>query len=332
MTGIFAINQGVYAEHGIATFPVRSDKTPAIRRYQLVGLPGSAELARKFTGTNAFGYMTGRVSGVTVLDIDTTDERVVEDAIARHGQPGIITRTASGKSHLLYRHNGERRRIKPWKGLPIDVLGDNGYAIAAPSKLEKGSYEIIHGHLDDLARLKPMAVTGDAPDQSPAARLRGMREHDGRNNALFQAIGPPARDINLAGGSREQLLRIALQLNAQCAEPMENKEVNQIVDSVWGMTLDGRNFIGRPGAFMDITDLDRMIADDPDALLLLMFLRGHQSPRATFMCANGLGRRLGWGEDRLGRARRRLIERGYIRLIRQAGRGSPALFRWDYPY
>jgi hypothetical protein len=113
---------------------------------------------------------------------------------------------------------------------------------------------------------------------------------------------------------------------------MEYKEVSQIVDSVWGMTLDGRNFIGRPGAFVDITDMDRMIVDDQDALILLMFLRGHQSPQATFMCSNGLGKRLGWGEDRVGRARRRLIERGYIKPMRQAGRGSPALFRWAYPY
>jgi hypothetical protein len=63
---------------------------------------------------------------------------------------------ASGKSHLLYRYNGEPRRIRPWKDFPIDVLGDNGYAIAAPSELEKGSYEIIHGQFDDLDLLKPM--------------------------------------------------------------------------------------------------------------------------------------------------------------------------------
>jgi Bifunctional DNA primase/polymerase, N-terminal len=239
VSGIFSTWQPPYAEHGIATFPVDETKRPRIRGWHKVGVGGSAELARKFTNAEALGYVTGRRSNITVLEIDTTDERVAEDAIRRHGQPVIVTRTASGKRHLLYRYNGERRRIRPWPELPIDLLGDNGYALAAPSKITAGSYEIIHGRLDDLDRLKPMAVTGDAPDQSPAARLRGMREHDGRNNALFQAIGPPARDINLAGGSREQLLRIALQLNAQCAEPMENKEVNQIVDSVWGMTLDG---------------------------------------------------------------------------------------------
>src|SRR5262249_46961900 len=58
------------------------------------------------------------------------------------GQPAIIIRTASGKFHHLYRYNGERRRIRPWSELPIDLLGDNGFALAAPSKTTKGSYEI----------------------------------------------------------------------------------------------------------------------------------------------------------------------------------------------
>ena len=329
MSGVFAKWQPKYAARGIATFPIGEAKKPAIKGWPKVGLKYSTALATKFTDADAFGYVTGRPSNVTVLDIDTTQEKIAEDAIRKHGQPTIITRTASGKLHCLYRYNGERRRIRPWgREIPIDVLGDNGYVLAPPSKLEKGSYEIIHGHFDDLDNLKPMAGFEDIQATKPASRLQGMREHDGRNNALFAAIGPTAREINLAGGTYEQLLRIARQLNAQCAEPMEDKEVSQIVDSVWGMTLDGRNFIGRPGAFVDITDMDRMIVDDQDALILLMFLRGHQSPRATFMCSNGLAKRLGWGEDRVGRARRRLIERGYIKPVRQAGRGSPALFRW----
>ena len=202
MSGIFSRWQPRYAEHGIATFPVGEAKKPSIRRWQKVGLKGSAELANKFGDTNALGYVTGRRSNVTVLDIDTTEEKIAEDAIRKHGQPTIITRTASGKLHCLYRYNGERRRIRPWgREIPIDVLGDNGYVLAPPSKLEKGSYEIIHGHFDDLDNLKPMAGFEDIQATKPASRLQGMREHDGRNNALFAAIGPTAREINLAGGT-----------------------------------------------------------------------------------------------------------------------------------
>ena len=157
MSGIFSRWQPRYAEHGIATFPIGEAKKPRIRGWQKVGLKGSTELANKFGDVDALGYVTGRRSNVTVLDIDTTDERVAADAIRQHGQPAIITRTASRKFHLLYRYNGERRRIRPWPELPIDLLGDNGYALAAPSKLATGSYEIIHGHFDDLDRLAPLA-------------------------------------------------------------------------------------------------------------------------------------------------------------------------------
>jgi hypothetical protein len=338
--GVFAQWQPRYAEHGVATFPVGPNKRPLMTNWGRVGLPASAILARKkFAYADAFAYRCGKRSKVTVADVDSTDEKLVAQTIAKHGQPGIITRTASGKFHLLYRWNGERRRIRPWgKGLPIDILGEGkgqgGYAIAAPSRVDGGQYAIIHGHLDDLNRL-PVGVGLDPRAQKATAAnspLRGMVEHDGRNDVLFRIIGPIARDINLAGGTREQLLAIAREHNEQCAEPMQEGEVMQTVDSVWGLTLEGRNYIGRPGAFVDVCDVDRMIGNDQDALMLLMWLRSRQRPQAEFMCANGLGKRLGWGEDRVGRARRRLIERGYIKPVRKAGRGNPALFRWSYPY
>src|SRR5262245_48205219 len=145
MSGIFSMWQPRYAEHGIATFPVSETKRPCVRGWHKIGLGYSTTLAKKFVEANALGYVTGRRSNVTVLDIDTDDQRIAEDAIAHHGQPILVTRTASGKLHLLYRYNGERRRLRPWPELPIDVLGDNGFVLEAPSKFAAGSYEIVHG-------------------------------------------------------------------------------------------------------------------------------------------------------------------------------------------
>src|SRR5262249_56399258 len=103
----------------------------------------------------ALGCVTGARAKFTVLDIDTTDEKVAADAIQKHGQPAVIIRTASGKFHHLHQYNGERRRIRPWPDLPIDVLGDNGYAIGFPARITTGSYEIIHGHPHHPRRLAP---------------------------------------------------------------------------------------------------------------------------------------------------------------------------------
>jgi hypothetical protein len=323
--GIFSTWQPVYAEHGIATFPVTAEKTPATKGYLQTGIPGSTQLAQKFQSANAFGFACGPHSKIALVDIDTKNERALTDALSIYGDTPVISRTASGGFHAWYRYNGERRQIRPAPG--IDILGCGGMAVAPPSQVAKGSYEFIQGCLDDLDRLTPMAGNEVAKAQAHVSPLQGMREHDGRNNALFNAIGPIARTIHQAHGAFDDLLDAARKLNSQCAEPMGDTEVNRTATSVWGMTLEGRNFIGVP----EILCLreEHLEIEDISAFKLLAFLRLHQGPHATFMCTNSLAQKFGWDRERLARARRALIELGYLKPVRQAGRGHPALFKWD---
>ena len=320
---IFRRWQPAYAERGIATFPVTEAKVPGISNWQRVGLKGSSQLAAKFNSADAFGFVTGGRSNITVLDIDTTDEKVVRDAIARHGQPGIVTRTASGKFHLLYRYNGERRRIRPWKPLPIDLLGDNGYAVAAPSRIARGSYEIIHGRLDDVHELAPMAELEslDEPKPAPAAS-DGIRE-GARNNTLWRACMKAAKHCD----DFDALLDFARTRNEEYVLPLGDKEAMRAAHSAWGYTQRGENRFGEHGAWFPIQELTTMFAHQ-DALILLAFLRAHNGPQATFMCANGIAEMLGWRRHRMAAARQRLAELGYLESVKQAGRGHAALFRW----
>lgn len=111
-------------------------------------------MSKRFPGAPALGFYAGSRNKITVLDVDTTDERVLRDAMDRHGVSPLVARTASGKFHSYYKHNHERRKIRPWaeQQLPIDVLGA-GLCIAPPSIASKGRYEIVEGRLDDLERL-----------------------------------------------------------------------------------------------------------------------------------------------------------------------------------
>jgi hypothetical protein len=178
--------QSDYAAHGVATFPVDANKRPMVSRYNKFGLAGSAKIASKFGHAPAIGFMCGRRSGVTVLDVDTTDERVLADAVDRHGNTPVIARSGSGHFQAWYRHAGERRLIRPRRDVPIDILG-GGFVIGPPSQVAKGSYQFIQGSLDDLASLPTL---NDAPRLQPASDLladRGsLREGDGRNNKLFK--------------------------------------------------------------------------------------------------------------------------------------------------
>src|SRR5262245_44331884 len=56
MSGIFSRWQPRYAEHGIPTFPVRSDKKPFVKHWDKLGRKASAQLAEKFQSADALGF------------------------------------------------------------------------------------------------------------------------------------------------------------------------------------------------------------------------------------------------------------------------------------
>lgn len=336
----FVIWQAVYASYGRVTFPVAATKRPMVRGYQKVGPDLSRKWGQVFPSAPGVGLLCGPKSGITELDVDTKEERVLADALDRHGQTPIVIRTASGKYKAWYRHNGERRRIRPWPGVPLDVLGVGGFTVAPPSfNTEYRQYEIIAGKLDDFDHLPAMR---NAPEPKPAATSRlkptdesladsplaDMREGDGRNVALYYAIGRPARDVHAVGGTKNELLEVARRLNAECAEPMTAPEVSRVVDNVWSMTIKGLNHIGQHGAFMQDHEIDDLIGGNQDAFVLLAYLRRHEQPLVTFWIANGLADHLGWTVKRLANARKYLIDRKLVRQIKTPSQGNPAIYGW----
>src|ERR1700730_12373167 len=104
MTGLFRAWQRRYAEQGIPTFPVHS-KRPMVRGYLRLGLQTSGSLAEKLGDADGMGFALGSQSRITVLDVDTSDERVLVDALDHHGHSPIIVRTGSGKFHAWFRWN-----------------------------------------------------------------------------------------------------------------------------------------------------------------------------------------------------------------------------------
>jgi|SRR5262245_1922376 len=305
--GIFSSWQPQYAAHNIATFPVtitEETKKPAVKGYGRVGLRGSAELARKsqFADASDFGFMTGPRSNITVLDVDTPDERVLADALDRHGQTSVIVRSGSGNHQAWYRHNGERRRIRPWRGLPIDVLGSGGLVVAAPSQGAKGQYEIIQGSLDDLDRLPVM---------------RNLVELPASNSELVTNLD--ARQGSITEGQRN---------NALWRHCMRAAHHVDDFDVLLDVGESGRNYFGQHAAWILKDEVNKLVSYGPDVLGLLTYLRANQGPDATFMCTNSLAEKFGLHRVRFAEARRQLIGLGYLKPVRQAGRGTPALFRW----
>lgn len=316
--------QADYAAHGIATFPVGSDKKPMVKHYGRFGLVGSTAIANRFAAAPAIGLMCGKRNRLTVLDVDTKDERVLADAVSRHGETPIVIRTGSGNYQAWYRHGGERRLIRPRRDVPIDILGA-GLVVAPPSTVAKGSYEFIQGSLDDLDSLPTL---NDAPRLAPAeapAEWGSLRKGDGRNDALFRLLG---RAVNHCDDF-DQLLDYAETQNDQLGEPMEQARVTSTAKSVWKMQCEGRNWFGRPGVHFFSDDALPLIDHDPDLLRLLMFVRSQNRPGRPFMLANGFCERWGWSRQRLAAVRSRALRRGELRRISRAYSGHPAIYIWE---
>jgi hypothetical protein len=334
---IFAAWQPEYAGRGLPTFPVRiagPDKIPITRGYQRTGLRGSAELTKRFGNALAMGITLN--SRRMVVDVDTKSERTLADVLAKHGDTPLIARTASkGGFHCYFGENAgawkhykqSRRVIRPESDKPVDYLGA-GFAVVPPSLTATGRYEFIRGSLDDINRLPPFR--GVVPPLQPEPKEDLTKRHvaavsqGSRNSALFRACMKRAHSC----ASLDQLLAFAQAINAYYIPPMDEAEVVEIAKNAWRYTERGQNRFGQHGAYFpteEITVLQR----DPDAFLLLGYLRAHNRPTAQFMVSNGLSENLGWTRKRLAAARRRLIDLGYIQQIRASSQHRPALFQWS---
>ena len=329
MTGVFARWQPIYAERGIATFPCTETKTPAVRNYHRFGVPGSTALVSRFCCASALGFMCGRRSGITPLDIDCKDERVLADALDRHGKTPVVARSGSGNFQAWYKHNGERRQIRPWPELPIDILG-GGFVVAPPSHVEKGNYQFVQGSLDDLAHLPhlhglPANVNGHTGSAAPQSNERNERIREGaRNTNLWKHCMRTARHCD----DFVALLDVARTRNAEFYPPLGDDEVVKAATSAWDYTERGENRFGRPGVFFDADEANRLIVSDQDAFVLLAYLRANNRPDRAFMIANGMANKLGWPRKRLAAARTRLGG-SYVERIRTASSFSgAAIYQW----
>lgn len=331
MDNFFARFQPEYAARGIPTFPV-ADKKPIVRRYNRIGLPASAELARKHPDASGFGCMMGPRTGLTIVDVDARGkegERLLTTLQDKYGQAKVIVRTGSDGFHAYYRHNGESRKTKAEPN--VDILG-GGFAVLPPSQGKVHPYEIIHGTIDDLAVLTPMrrftAPSIVVPDGgiADAVSVDSRPITEGRrNDTLWQHCMHSAHHCD----DFETLLDVARTRNDEFRPPLGDEEVVKIAKSAWGYTERGENRFGQTGAWLPTAEINSLIDANPDALLLLTVLRGNNGPRSKFMVANGMKDTFGWSRQRMAKARRWLENHGYLVEVEAPDSWSgPALYRW----
>ena len=334
--GVFGEWQPQYAEAGLVTFPVDiARKAPAVGNYLKAGRKASTEWAVKFADSSALGIACGQKNRLTVLDIDEPCENLLADAMTIFGLSPLIARTASGKYHAYYRHNGEGRKIRGvMEGRAVDILGA-GMAIAPPSVGENGRYEFIEGGLADFEDLPVMQGLVPSPAKNcPSGEV--LARVGERNPTLFKMCLREARSAR----DGDALRAFALSLNASGAwEPLPIDEVLRTATGAWEKQANGTNWVGsEPKVILQASEIDRLFlpadgitsAASQDAMVLLTILRRLHFGKPSFFCANEFRRRLGWSLPRLQIARKFLVDSRCLSMVRNASReNGAALYRFS---
>ena len=336
--GVFAENQSIYARHGIATFPTQTNdgrKRPAIKGYTNIGIPASCQLAMKFTEADAFAFMAGRRTRLSVVDIDSPDDDLLRDTLRRYGETPIITRTPSGGRHLWYRHNGEGRRIRPEAQVPVDLLG-GGVVIAPPSMGARGLYQFEHGTLDDLDSLRPAQNVIEFPkpklvraDLPPAGLIT-----EGRNGALYRHLMKAARYCDDLDALMDVAFTFAqAMIDRTARHPFTDTEIAATTRQVFEITARGDNrFGGKPHSILLNETRDTLHQLGADAFFLHSVLQAWSGGKALFPIANGMADHMPggkWPVRRMQAARAALIGSKIVREVRKAnGAQGAAVYAW----
>lgn len=330
-----------YAAAGIASLPLGGEdgKRPLVKRPQRFGIKASLEIAPKFPDAN-LGFWCGRRSNLTVVDIDSADESELRWTQDTFGRSPIIVRTGSGKFHAWYRHNGERRRIRPIEGHAIDLLGEGGYCVAPPSvRPNGGRYEFLQGNLDkvaDLPTIRPEAMellnarlvaSSQSPTATPARTAASREIADGaRDNTLFGMLlreAPYCDDFDM-------LLDVARTINMQCCTPpLDDAQVIGKARSAWKYETTGNNWVGRKARAS--TDRDELLAfaHDPEAHMVLKLLEcSHPRPGTIFAIDQIKTAKLfAWDRKRVRGRLETLISMKWLKRVHQGrGIGDPHLY------
>jgi Bifunctional DNA primase/polymerase, N-terminal len=328
--GAFSQAAEVLWRAGLAGMPVGGNdgKQPLVASFtKWKRRPGLATICKwvdKYPDANV-GIVTGPLSGVSVVDIDSADPIVQRAIVERFGDTPLKTRTPSGGLHLWYRHNGEASAdLSP--DVPVQVKAVGGFVVVPPSVRPAGQYarrpyEFMEGTVADLARL-PGLKTGSIDRVSFIAtnpsRLRAVKE-GWRNNGLFRHLKDHAPHCD----DWDALVDVGMTFGQLDCDPiLPGAEIIKTVNSVWKLKEEGR--LWAKGIEPRVVVLETIINIlGADALQLLLKLQLSHFDRRQFAVAPKAMAAAqvipGWSHQRYRAARAELLEKGCLKLAHKGG-------------
>lgn len=242
-----------YVVRGYSIMPLRRNKLPLLNSWkEFQEAPADEDQIEKWWTNDEdanIGIITGKISGLTVVDIDMSNNTHVDIDLF----PKTFTiKTPTGGYHLYYKYTPEvKQTANTFPQFPhVDIRSDGGYVVAPPSfcdyvkekKRVSGTYKIELNFpiVEFPVTLFKMPAQNAQKAPSIGKLLVGfnkMEDGDGRNNALTKISGKivkltPREDWATTG------FTLALAANMRFKKPLDEKEVKTIFESIVRREMD----------------------------------------------------------------------------------------------
>jgi predicted P-loop ATPase len=220
-----------YHANGYAVIPVGQDKRPIIsswKKYQ-TEQQTDEEVIELFKNNPNVAIITGKISGITVIDIDAKGDEANATAMLARFPATYTVKTPSKGYHLYYQYaEGFTVSANAYPDFPnVDIRGDSGYVVAPPSELPNGKYEVINN-------TAPVPFPAHLfPKQKPKKSLTEMTtaSKGNRDDTLTSFVG------KLLQATKEEewyteVLPAVERANKTYSPPLSDADVKKVFNSI----------------------------------------------------------------------------------------------------
>jgi putative DNA primase/helicase len=235
--------------------------------------PEPEGIAREWFPWANIGIVTGRSSGIFVLDMDTYagGSQTLAAYERRNGElpETRVHSTGRGGTHYFFAHPGFdiRNSARKALGKGLDIRGENGFVVAPPS-IAAGPYELNPAHDID-------------PAEAPGWLLDLLRNHDKSQNGSALSGTMPAESTGAARRYAEAALAAEARTMREAPEGTRNDTLNRCAFALG--TLGGAGLVTEEVAFAVLREAAQAVGL-PETEIRSTFLsgwrKGLESPRS----------------------------------------------------